>query len=98
MLQQRRLILAAHERERVSRAAVAAAKAALAGWRATSLDERAKYVQRLSEGLMAGTVPGPANDMFRAFFTAFIMPSEPMTMISSASASGIVTSPSLPLA
>lgn len=33
--------------------AVAAAKAAFPGWRATSLDERAKYVQRLSEGLMA---------------------------------------------
>jgi 4-hydroxyacetophenone monooxygenase len=27
---------------------------------------------RLSEGLMAGTVPGPANDMFRAFFTAYL--------------------------
>lgn len=27
---------------------------------------------RLSEGLMAGTVPGPVNDMFRAFFTAHL--------------------------
>jgi len=27
---------------------------------------------RLSEGLMAGTVPGPANEMFRAFFTAYL--------------------------
>lgn len=27
---------------------------------------------RLSEGLMPGTVPGPANDMFRAFFTEYL--------------------------
>ncbi|MBM3675515.1 MAG: aldehyde dehydrogenase family protein [Actinobacteria bacterium] len=33
--------------------AVAAAKAALPGWSATSPDERAKYLQRLSEGLGA---------------------------------------------
>ena len=32
---------------------LAAGIIATAGWRATSLDERAKYVQRLSEGLMA---------------------------------------------
>ena len=28
---------------------------------------------RLSDGLMAGTVPGPGNDLFRAMFTGYLM-------------------------